>query len=89
MFCNVRLYSKCSGENIKVELVLANYVPKTYLKRTTGLDTSNLVVKSSLASLKAEVAKIDIDKLKTLIADLSKLSNIVYKDVFQNLCMTN
>ena len=89
MFCNVRLCSKCSGENIKVELVLANYVPKTDLKRTTGVDTSNLAAKSSLVSLKAEVAKIDIDKLKTLFADLSKLSNIVYKDVFQNLCMTN
>ena len=42
-----------------------------------------------MVSLKAEVAKIDIDKLKNLIADLSKLINIVYKDVFQNICMTN
>ena len=42
-----------------------------------------------MVSLKAEVAKIDIDKLKNLIADLSKLSNIVHKDVFQNICMAN
>ena len=34
------------------------------LKKATGVDTSNLAAKSDLGSLKAEVDKIDIDKLK-------------------------
>ena len=47
------------------------------LKKATGVDTSNLAAKSDLASLKAEVDKIDIDKLKTVPFDLFKLSNVV------------
>ena len=37
--------------------------------------------KSDLASLKAEVDKIDINKLRTLHAGLSKLSNVVDSNV--------
>ena len=37
----------------------------------------NLASKSDLASLKAEVDKIYIDKQKTVPVDLSKLSNVV------------
>ena len=37
--------------------------------------------KSDLASLKAEVDKIDINKLRTLHADLGKLSNVVDSNV--------
>ena len=40
-----------------------------------------LALKSNLASLKTAVDKIDIDKLKTVIADLSKLSNVVKNEV--------
>ena len=43
----------------------------------TGFDTSKLAAKSYLASLKADVNKTDIDKLKTVPADLNKLSNVV------------
>ena len=39
--------------------------------------TSNSAAKSDLASLKAEVDKIDIGKLKTVPTDLSILSNVV------------
>ena len=35
----------------------------------------------NLASLKAEVDKIDIEKLKTIPNDLSKLSNVVKNEV--------
>ena len=51
------------------------------LKRALGVDISNLAAKSDLASLKAEVDEIDIDKLKTVPADLSKLSNLVGNNV--------
>ena len=51
------------------------------MKKATGVDTSNLAAKSDLVSLKAEVDKIDIDKLKTVPFDLFKLSNIVDNSV--------
>ena len=73
-----------SGGNLKVELDLFNYAIKRNLKGATPADTSNLASKSDLASLKAEVHKIDVDKLKTAPADLSKLSNIVDNDVAKN-----
>ena len=42
---------------------------------------SKLAAKSDLASLKAEIDKIDEKKLKTVPADLSKLSNVVNNEV--------
>ena len=41
----------------------------------------NLAAKSDLARLKTEVDKTDVDKLKAVPTDLSKLSNIVNNDV--------
>ena len=40
------------------------------------LDLSNYATKTDLASLKTEIDKIDIDKLKTVPVDLAKLSNV-------------
>ena len=57
--------------NVKVDL--SNYATKTDLKNTTSIDTSQLAVKSDLASLKADTDKIDVDKLKTVPIDLSNL----------------
>ena len=37
-----------------------------------------------MASLKAKVNNLDVDKLKTAPADISKLSNIVNNDVFKD-----
>ena len=62
---------------------------KADLKNTTGVDTSKLAAKSDLASLKTKVGKIDVGSLKTVPADLSKLSNVVNNNVFQKLCMIN
>ena len=55
------------------------------LKRAAGIYKSNLAAKSDLANLKSEADKIDIDKLKTVSTDLSKLSNVV--DNVKILCM--
>ena len=52
-----------SGGNIKVELDLSNYTTKAGLKVATGVNTSNLAPKLDLASLKAQVDKIDIDQV--------------------------
>ena len=57
--------------NAKVDL--SNYVTKTELKNISHVDVSSFALKSSLASLKTEVDKIDADKLKTVPVDLAKL----------------
>ena len=62
----------------KVELDLSNYATKADLKETTGVVTLNL---AASATLKAEADKMDIDKLKTVPADLIKVRNVVDNDV--------
>ena len=42
---------------------LSSYPTKAKLKSATGVDTSKLAAKADLASLKAEVDKIDANKL--------------------------
>ena len=69
------------GGSIRVKVDLSNYATKTDLKKATRIDTSNQALKSNLAKLKAEIDKIDIDKLKTVPTDLSKLSNVVDNEV--------
>ena len=65
--------------NVKVDLY--NYATKTDLKNVSHVKVSSFALKSNLASLKTEVDKIDADKLKTVPADLAKLSNVVKHDV--------
>ena len=60
---------------------MSNYATKTDLNRATGIDTSNLALKSNLAKLKSEIDNIDVGKLKTILVDLSKLSNVVNIEV--------
>ena len=67
--------------NVKVGLDLSSYATKVELKNATGVDTSKLAAKSDLASLKAEVDKVGVDKLKTLPIDLSNLSNVAKNEV--------
>ena len=55
----------------------------TDLKKATGVDVSNFALKSNLASLKAEVDKLDIDKLVTVPVYLRKLSDVVKNVVFK------
>ena len=46
---------------------------------------SSYATKTSLAALKTEVDKIDIDKLKTVPDDLAKLSNVVKNEVVKKI----
>ena len=69
-------YNISSG-NIKVELDLANYATKDDVKNITHVDVSSYASKTNLAALKTEVDKIDVDKLKTVPDDLTKLTNVV------------
>ena len=69
------------GESIKYKLDLSNYATKTDLKNVTHVDTSSLALKTNLANLKTEFDKLDIGKLVSFPADLSKLSDVVKNDV--------
>ena len=69
------------GGDIHVKVDLSHYATKPDLKKATGADTSNLAGKSDLASLKAEIGQIDVDKLKTVPLDLRKLGNVVNNKV--------
>ena len=51
---------RSSGANIKVELDLSSYAPKTDLKNISYTDVSSFALKTNLASLKTEVDKLDI-----------------------------
>ena len=62
---------------------MSSYATKADLKDATGIDTSNFALKSNLATLKTEIDKIDVDKLKTVPVGLSKLSNAVSNDVLK------
>ena len=71
------------GENIKIRINLSNYATKADIKNITHVVTSNFASKTSLASIKTEVDKLDISKLKTVPVDLSKLSNVVKNEVIK------
>ena len=72
-------YESLVGDiNVKVDL--SNYATKA-----TGIDISNRTLKSNLAKLKGEVDKIDVDKLKTVPVDFSKLSKVVNNEVVKKI----
>ena len=68
---------------------LSNYTTKTDIKNISQVDTSSFALKTNLANLKTEVYKLDIDKLVPIPADLSKLSNVVKKNVVKKMHMIN
>ena len=60
---------------------LSNYATKKDIKDITHIDASGFASKTNLAALKTEADKIDTDKLKAVLDDLAKLSNVVKNDV--------
>ena len=77
------------GGNINVKVDLSNYATKTDLKNVTHVDASSFALKTNLADLKTEVDKLDIDKLAPVLADLSKLSDVVNIDVVKKTVYDN
>ena len=57
---------------------------KSRFKKATGFDTSQFAKKFDLAILKSEIDKLDIGKLETPPADLSKLSDAVKMNLHKN-----
>ena len=62
---------------MKIELDLSNYATKADLKNAIGLDTSKFAKKLGLASLKSNVDKLDINKLKNFPTNFSNLKSKV------------
>ena len=79
--CSPKPSNSHFGDTIKVKIDLSNYATKTDLKNISHVDPSSFGLKTNLAHLKTEVDKLDIDKLVPIPVDLSKLSDIVKKDV--------
>ena len=69
------------GGDINVKVALCNYATKTDLKNASQVDVSTFALKSTLANLKIEVEKLDIDKVTPVPNDLAKLSHVVKNDV--------
>ena len=64
---------------------MSNYVIKSDLESATGIGTSKFTKKANLANVKSDLYKLDIDNLKILLVDLSKLSNVVKNDVVKKI----
>ena len=71
--------SKSLGRRVKVQLNLSNYATETDLKNAAGVDTSKFAKKVDLASLKSNVDKTDIDKLKNVPTNLSSFKSKIDK----------
>ena len=69
------------GRNIKVKVDLSIYEAKADIKNNLYVDTSSFALKTILVNLKTEVDQSDIDKLVPVPNHLSKLSDIVKRDV--------
>ena len=64
-------------DKIKVVLGLSNYTTKKELEQATGIDTSDLAAKKDFIALKAEVDKLDINKLTNVPTNLNNLKTKV------------
>ena len=81
-------YEPFDGDiNVKVDL--SNYAPKADIKNNSHVDTSIFALKTNLANLKTEVDELDIDKLKPVPTDLSKLSDSVKMMLLKRLIIIN
>ena len=77
------------GDSIKVKIDLSNYATKTDIKNISHIDTSSFALKTTLANLKTEVDKLDIDKLVPIPVALSKLSDVKNDVVKKKLYIIN
>ena len=63
------------GRDVNFKVDLSNRATKSDVKNISNIDTSRFALKSTLASFKREVDKLDIDKLVPVPVDLNKLSD--------------
>ena len=60
---------------------MTNYDTKDDAKNITHVDVSSSASNTNVVALKTKVDKIDVDKLKTVLVDLAKLSNVVNNEI--------
>ena len=77
------------GGDINVKVDLSNYATKDDIKNITHFDASSFALKTNVANLKTTVDKLDIDKLKPVPTDLSKLNNVVKMILLKRLIIIN
>ena len=68
-------------EILMLNLFYLNMQQKVDLKNATGIDSFKFPLKLNLAALKTEIDQIDVDNLKAVPVDLSKLNNVVDNNV--------
>ena len=77
------------GGNINVKADLSDYATKEDIKNISHFGTSCFALKTNSAILKADIHKLDIDKVVPVPVDLSKPSdvvkNVVKKTVYDKL----
>ena len=66
-----------SKNKVKVVLDFSNYATKKKLEHTTGIDTSDLAAKKDFIPLKAEVDKLDINKVVNIPTSFNNLKTKV------------
>ena len=77
-------YEPFGGDsNVKVDI--SNYATKADIKNISHVDTWSFALESNLSSLKTEFDKLDIDKLVSVLFDLSRLNDIVKNDVVKKI----
>ena len=77
------------SRDINVKVDFYNYATKADIKNISHVDNSSFALQTNLANLKPEVYKLDIDKLKPVPIDLSKLSDVVKYDVIKKTDYNN
>ena len=63
---------------------MSSYAIRSDLRSGTGVDASCFSIKADLANLKSYIDDWDIEKLKTIRIDLSKLSNVIKMTLLKN-----
>ena len=79
-------YKPFKGD-ISVKVDLSSFATKADLKEQQELIHLKLAAKSDLANLKADIDQIDVDQLKIVPVDLSKINNVVNNDVVKKNCV--
>ena len=60
---------------MKIDLDFSNYATKSDFKNATGIDTSSFAKQVDLTNLKSNIDRLNIDKLKNILTNLSNLKS--------------
>ena len=75
-------------DKVKVVLELSNYATKKELEHVTGIDKSDVAANKYFIELKAEVNKLDINKLTNVPTSLNNLKTEVDNEDGKNTKLT-